>query len=290
MLNTTRLLLRGAGSLLKSRFGAAQLESRNWECGMRRSGEYAQRWTLFVTTALVVMTAVIPADAGVVVLGAAADNTLIEDLEGDVSNGGSTGMFVGRNNQPTNSRRRGIILFDIAGGIPAGSTINGVTLQLSQSAANTGDVMISLHRVMAAWGEGTATASGGQGAPAEVGDATWLHAMYDNVPWTVPGGDFDAAISTQTLVGNPGEYTWPSTSGLVADVQAYLDNPAQNFGWILIGDESASQTSKRFATREEANDELRPRLLVEYTPIPEPGSAVLALSAIWLVRHRRRRD
>lgn len=228
------------------------------------------------------------AQADVVMIGATADNTLIEDAEGDVSSGGSTGMFVGRNNQPSNSRRRSVVLFDIAAAIPAGSTINSVMLGLSLVPSNEASATVSVHRLQAAWGEGTATSSGGQGAPAGLGDATWIYSQYNSAAWTTPGGDFDAA-STQMAVGAVGDYLWPSTTAMIADVQAFLDSPAANFGWILIGNESVGQTSKRFATREDADEALRPRLIVDYTPVPEPTCALLLTFAAGLFCRRRRR-
>lgn len=242
------------------------------------------------TAALILMIAAAGEVRGdLVILGAAADNTLIEDAEGDVSSGGSTGMFVGRNNQPSNSRRRGVLQFDIAAGIPAGSTINSVMLGLSLSASNEANATVSVHRLLAEWGEGSTTSSGGQGAAAGAGDATWLFAMYNSSPWTTAGGDYEGAVSTQTLVGASGDYLWPSTSEMVADVQGFLDDPAMNFGWIIIGNESAAQTSKRFSTREDADEALRPRLIVDYTPVPEPTSAALLITTALLSLGRRRR-
>ncbi len=49
---------------------------------------------------------------------------------------------------------------------------------------------------------------------------------------------------------------------MVSDVQSWLDNPAGNFGWLVLGDESASPTSKRFDTRESTTP---PVLTIEYT-------------------------
>ncbi|MCL4211824.1 MAG: hypothetical protein KJZ68_14310, partial [Phycisphaerales bacterium] len=61
-------------------------------------------------------------------------------------------------------------------------------------------------------------------------------------------------------------YTWGSTSGMVGDVQGWLDNPAANFGWVLIGNEAVSVTAKRFDSRENPVPENRPVLIVDYTP------------------------
>ena len=61
-----------------------------------------------------------------------------------------------------------------------------------------------------------------------------------------------------------GEYTWGSTPVMVADVQAWLDNPTTNFGWLLQGNEIETSTTKRFASKEHATAELRPQLLVSF--------------------------
>jgi hypothetical protein len=62
-----------------------------------------------------------------------------------------------------------------------------------------------------------------------------------------------------------------STAGMVADVQQWLDQPASNFGWVIIGNESGSATSKRFDSRE-ILDGNTPGLVVRFTPAPPAGS------------------
>ena len=52
---------------------------------------------------------------------------------------------------------------------------------------------------------------------------------------------------------------------MVADVQSWLDNPASNFGWLVLGDESTIATAKRFDTRESASP---PVLTIQYIPGP----------------------
>ena len=92
--------------------------------------------------------------------------------------------------------RRTVIAFDVAGTIPAGSTINTVTLQLVVSrVANNTLRLTTVHRATADWGEGTSNAAQneGEGAPSTTGDATWIHRFYPGSPWSVTGGDFDAS-------------------------------------------------------------------------------------------------
>jgi hypothetical protein len=48
--------------------------------------------------------------------------------------------------------RRGLVAFDIAGAIPAGSTINTVSLTLTVDTGKNGTFTTTLHRVLASWG------------------------------------------------------------------------------------------------------------------------------------------
>jgi hypothetical protein len=208
------------------------------------------------------------------------DNTLYEydPAEGDLSNALGFHFFAGEN--AIGELRRGVVAFDIAGQIPAGSTITSVTLSMnmSQTALET-ERVIELHKLLADWGEGTSQATGeeGQGAPATPNDATWRHRFFDTIFWTNEGGDFSTVVSASQSVGPIGQYTWNSTQ-MVADVQSWLDNPASNFGWLLLGDESTAITTKRFDTRESASP---PVLTIQYmsgprilpTPRPHPTPA-----------------
>ena len=195
------------------------------------------------------------------------DNTLYQDNSGALSNGKGENFFAGRSGM-TGLIRRGVIAFDVSA-IPQGSTITSVTLQLNCSQANANSANVRLHRALANWGEGTSVASGlgsGSGVPSTAGDATWIHTFYPSTLWTSAGGDFDATVSGSQIVTAAGTYTFASQAGMVGDVQFWLDHPTQNFGWCVLGDESAVQTVKRFETRESANSALRPLLTVDFVP------------------------
>ena len=66
----------------------------------------------------------------------------------------------------------------------------------------------------------------------------------------MPGGDFSSTVSATQAVDGNGAYVWGSTAQMVADVQGWLDSPAANFGWIVLGDEQQSTTAKRFDSRQ----------------------------------------
>ncbi len=198
------------------------------------------------------------------VLSASKDNTLIETANGDLSNGMGSSFFVGKTNQNSESIRRGLIAFDIADQIPAGSTITEVQLTLNLERTPGGDEFIELYRVLSDWGEGNSSTKGGRGAPAAKGDATWLYAFYDTDLWSESGGDFATDISAEKMVGDVGTYVWGSTPEMVRDVQEWLDSPSTNFGWLLFGNETDSGTVKVFASRQNDDSTLQPQLSVAF--------------------------
>ena len=207
------------------------------------------------------------ATAAIINIFPSKDNTLYEfdPAEGDVSNALGFHFFAGET--AMSELRRGVLAFDIAGSIPPGSTITGVSLSMNCSRVFSDTARtVELHKLLADWGEGTSHAPGeeGDGAPATPNDATWRHRFFDTIFWAMQGGDFSGTVSASQSVGPVGQYTWNSAQ-MVADVQSWLDNPANNFGWLVLGDESGSGTSKRFDTRESASP---PVLTIEYTPAP----------------------
>ncbi len=207
------------------------------------------------------------ATAAIINIFPSKDNTLYEfdPAEGDVSNALGFHFFAGET--AMGELRRGVLAFDIAGSIPPGSTITGVSLSMNCSRVFSDTARtVELHKLLADWGEGTSHAPGeeGDGAPATPNDATWRHRFFDTIFWAMQGGDFSGTVSASQSVGPVGQYTWNSAQ-MVADVQSWLDNPANNFGWLVLGDESGSGTSKRFDTRESASP---PVLTIEYTPAP----------------------
>ena len=215
------------------------------------------------------------ASAGTININPSKDNTLYEydPLDGDKSNALGFHFFAGETGM--NELRRGVLAFDIAGNVPSGSTITAVSLSVNMSRTPTNTAyVVELHRLLADWGEGTSVAPGeeGDGAPATPNDATWRHRFFDTMFWSAQGGDFSATVSASQLVGPVGQYTW-SSAQMVADVQAWLDNPASNLGWLVLGDETAIATAKRFDTRESTSP---PMLTIEFirasrmTPSPRP--------------------
>lgn len=221
-----------------------------------------------LAVALSVLAYTFPARADSVVVGAAKDNTVYAE-DSTLSNGAGEHVFAGTNG--AGNPRRAFMAFDIAAAVPAGATVDSVflTLTLSQTSAGAGVQPVSLHRVLADWGEGTTDAPGneGGGGPASGGDATWTFRFYSSIPWSSAGGDIDSMASATRTVNAVGVYTWTS-AGMRGDVQAWLDAPSANFGWALIGNESTSQTAKRFDSRQRTIVGARPQLTIHYTLAP----------------------
>ncbi len=199
-----------------------------------------------------------------VTLGAMKDNTLYETQNGELSNGAGLFIFAGRTNQAL--RRRALLAFDIAAAIPAPAIIEEVQLRLEMNRTFAGNIDVRLLPMESDWGEGTSDAEGqeGIGTSSTTGDATWLHSFFDTAIWSTPGGDFGSLSSATQTVADFNFYTWGSTPEMVADVQGWLDDPATNYGWILLGDETANRTVKRFASRENTAPTTRPALIITY--------------------------
>ncbi len=219
------------------------------------------------------VTLAAPASAATVAISASKDNTLYNSSTGSLSNGMGP-LFAGRTGGLGVGPQRALVSFDLASEIPAGAIITDVqlTLNIIQAGAGSGVDSFALHRLLQDWGEGTSEAPGGAGTDATPGDATWVHTFFDTDAWANPGGDFVSSASAAATIGTSGQETWGSTAELVADAQAWLDDPSSNFGWILIGSESVPSSSRKFESKESTNG---PLLMVTY--VPEPTSVAVLL-------------
>ena len=180
--------------------------------------------------------------------------------------------------------------------VPTSATVTDVALTLHlerASSSETQATVVGLHRLAGDWGEGVSGAGGGGGGSGSIptlDDATWTYSDFDTVLWSVPGGDFADTPSAEASVGAEVDYyQWSSTPELVADVQGWLNDPASNFGWALLGGESRDGSARRFNSREAA-EIFRPALLVEFTAVPEPSAMfLLAFASLVAALHGRAR-
>src|SRR5438128_11164002 len=121
-------------------------------------------------------------------------DTTIYQMHPHNSDGAGQAMAAGTTGEPSFSRA--LVGFDIAGNVPAGSTISRVQLRLTLEKRSSNEFVarqIQLRRLLADWGEGAA-GGGSDGAgsgngfptPADGTAATWTHRFFDTVrrSWT----------------------------------------------------------------------------------------------------------
>ena len=225
--------------------------------------------------------------AEVLEIAPAMDTTLFEDEDGRLGNGSGQYLFIGRTwdeNGIDALLRRAVIKFDLSS-LPRGSTINtaSFSITIDQVPPAATGAIINLHSITSDWGEGASNAPGpeGRGATAQANDATWLHTFWDSGFWNTPGGDFTAeAVASESISSSPQSVIFNSDPSLVAAVQSWVDEPASNYGWILLGDEVFMQNARRILSRENT-DSGGPLLTVEYTD--PPPAAIPALTTAGLM-------
>lgn len=169
--------------------------------------------------------------------------------------------------------RRGLIRFSGVSTIPAGSTITSVILSLNKRATGyTSPAETSytcrLKRCLVDWVEA---------------QATWnVYATASDWPGSAGcstnGTDraaADSATATVTSTDDGAWVAWGSTAQLVADVQAWVDGTANNYGWLIQSDAENLGAPAVFYTTFHPSDystaSYRPKLVVEYTT---PASSV----------------
>lgn len=190
-----------------------------------------------------------------------SDNTIFQNT--DLSNGLGQFIFTGVNNK--NQIRRALVRFTLSNDIPDGVSVDSARLILSNVKMKPSSTSLDMYFVTSQWGEGSSSADDGdgKGAPAEVGDATWDYALFNTVAWVKKGGDFTLEKSATTSV-SPGEDAILRSERMAVDVNYWLENPTENYGWILMGDESGQATSVKFASKDNNDPELWPKLVLYY--------------------------
>jgi len=198
------------------------------------------------------------------------------------NNLGNANIISGSTSRDQNSR--GLLEFDLSS-IPSSSVITGVQFQAGLIRQSTSPISsaYSLHRFLKDWTEGVGGAGADKtGSPALTGETTWNSQYFGLTPWSQPGGAAGVEyVSTASAIGPSvnsvgSTYTINSTAQLVADLQLWLDNPSQNHGWMLIASaENSADSARRFSSSELPGSGITPRLIVEYTAIPEPSQGML---------------
>lgn len=148
-----------------------------------------------------------------------------------------------------------LIKFTGLSNIPSGSTVTAVTVRLYRNGGFAFAMADwDLHRLLRDWDPGTATHV--NYATADFGTTEF--------PWAAGGalgtGDAEAVASGSMTIFNETSYREATGSGLVADVQDWVDGDP-NYGWLIT---TLDDTAQLVASSEGA-DGLRPELVVTYS-------------------------
>jgi hypothetical protein len=164
----------------------------------------------------------------------------------------------------------GVIKFEDLG-IPTGSVINSATLRIWAATYGAPGNVVQTYQLLKDWNAGVGVAT-----PANDGEVTWNSAMHNQVSWEVPGayGASDAAAAvdpTTTWLANAWGWT---DHDVTVSLQGQVDS-GNYYGWILRAVEGSQYGAFRHN-----NSGSGPQLLVDYTPVPEPGSLLVLGSGL----------
>lgn len=236
-------------------------------------------------------------------LFAIQDNTIFETIDNDPSersNAVGNHLYVGV--AKNKGIRRGLTQFDLEDlNIPAGEEILEAKLILTANLkGNAQPYLYQIHRVNKFWTEGTSDAdgntfaNGGNGVPSTFDDCSWIRNYVDDpnddaVPndlfWDNEGGDFVLTPSASNIIQRRDvhevEFEDPQ---LINDINDMIDNPLQNFGWIILqeNDEALSTTNNNtpyavrfysseapeFDPSDQVNIPQTPKLVITYGEAP----------------------
>jgi len=161
------------------------------------------------------------------------------------------------------SLRNSLVQFDLAG-LPVGARVLSARLQLyhTDTTRADADAGASVHRVTRDWVEGTQSGGG-------TADGVTWNTWDGSNAWATAGGDYDPApMASHMISAATGDWeSWDIT----ALAQGWLDGSFDNHGLLLKG---SGNVSVDFASREDADPMLRPKLDISYAC--ECGSPCLA--------------
>ncbi len=158
---------------------------------------------------------------------------------------------------------RALLRFDPTS-VPTNAVIEAAMLRLALIRAPRGggaESTFGLHRALRPWDA----------------DATWTNAS-SAVAWSAPGGapGIDYAtndVAQASFSFGSGEYVFGGTNELLADIAAWIQNPAANYGWFLISAQEASGGSARHLGASESPTP--PTLMLRYS-VPAPAPTIHA--------------
>jgi len=195
---------------------------------------------LFAFVPILFGPAVLHAHEGQAVL---ADETTVYEEQADNNSGGDSQVCIG--NQEIAATRRAFVRYTLPA-IEAGSTIYRVVWSVFQDRVRSQDggplaATLQVRRVTADWVEGAG--SGGGGGPCGGGENV-AGVDWSSQPTVAVADSATAALSAENEF-NLVIDTANGNDALIADVQAWFDSGATNFGWRLAVAEEGTAHNAR---------------------------------------------
>ena len=163
-----------------------------------------------------------------------------------------------------------IILKADLSSIPSSAIIEEASLTLYQTASHGESVYSnSVHRI-AGRNPVISEVSGYNAAAGLSWSEVAAGTTYDSVPLGL--ADIGAAEDTIDLDTTPGYKTWSIT----AMVRDWVSNPSVNFGLLIKGEETNTETGRTFAASEYSDGNMRPSLTITYRLAAEAGTVPTA--------------
>jgi hypothetical protein len=210
-------------------------------------------------------------------------DTFINSGVPDNNNGASSSLFTGV--EGMGGVMRGLIQFTMPSELQGRANVKQVQLTATLRALGNGTAgpgsVESLQVISEAWVQGNGVADArmtfviGQPCAGTVVGATWNQpscAPGTTASWTTPGATVATTVSGQTDttgVALEGHVTWDSAAagnaGMIADVQAWIDDPSRNHGWRVTSSNEATPGAAQRFYASEAGAATAPTLTISYT-------------------------
>ena len=150
------------------------------------------------------------------------------------------------NSHPTYGDERAVLEFDTSA-VKQAVKVTDARLELYETAgAGSVNANLDLYALTKDFGEAT---------------ATW------KTPWSTAGGDYDSSklLATMSTNNGPKRLTFGATTNLTDKVQAWVNNPGDNHGFLLrTRNEAVSEQYLNITNSESPDTLFRPRLVVEH--------------------------
>lgn len=211
----------------------------------------------------------------------------------------------------TEANRRSLLRFNVSSLNGQFTSINSVTLRLTTLAGVQGSGLINLFRLTDAnanWVEGNGS-GGATYEPNDAGGSTWafkIQGAYPNeftgTSWA-GGGTVGQAHGAAGVAGTDyhstavSSFSYNITNAATGSTVDFVFSDLSFFGTWITGTNAGmilrqfSETGTNivpFHSGESATLSARPQLIVDYTPVPESGTAALLGSGLLLLARRRR--